>query len=367
CPFDHGASPSQTTQPLFMKSLSEENPVGQSRITVVGAGAVGLNVAARLAISGHRVSVFTRRPEAAKVIESQGLRLVDPARNQEVRARLLVDHHLEDSVEAGTTRWLICLRTGETESIAQKIQALMPKAQLASLQNDVINEAILGRYFSQVSGIVLRQTCTLRNLNTILATGGGRVIVGDYPSGWGPLSAEWADDFEAAGFEVGRSSDIASDKWLKLVYNCLSAVNALICKEDHVTPDFVEIKVRLLEEAQTALTAEHISHSSCDGRDRTINAEIEQLRRSLIDGTSRRDLPLYNACWAALQDPVRPLEADLYHQRILSLAEGKGLSAPSHRVILDAVSRAWTLQTGPEKLRARAVLKEIDARRSEIS
>jgi 2-dehydropantoate 2-reductase len=343
-----------------MNSAHKEKPSSQKRITVVGGGAVGLNLAARLAISGRHVSVFTRRPEAATAFESQGLRLVDPAQDQEIAVRLLVDRKLEDSVKAGTSRWLICLRTGETDSIAQKLHTLVPNAQVASLQNDVINEEILGRYFSEVVGIVLRQTCTLRDVNTVLATGKGRVILGDYPAGWGSLSNEWADDFEEAGFEVGRSHDILSDKWLKLVYNCLSAVNALIRKEDHVKPEFVEIKVRLLEEAQAALTAANIAHSSCDGQDRTIQSEIEHLRRSLMDGTSRRDLPLYNACWAALQDPGRPLEADLYHERILSLAKGHGLSAPSHRVILDAVSNAWTHKTGPEKLHAMAVLQEID-------
>ncbi|MAJ59235.1 MAG: hypothetical protein CBC48_03930 [bacterium TMED88] len=344
-----------------MNSVHKEKPSSQKRTTVVGGGAVGLNVASRLAISGQHVSLFTRRPEAAKAFESQGLRLVDPARNQECSARLLVDRKLEDSVKAGTNRWLICLRTGETDAIARRIHTLMPNAQVASLQNDVINEEILGRYFSQVVGIVLRQTCTLRDVNTVLAMGKGRVILGDYPAGWGALSADWADDFEEAGFEVGRSHDILSDKWLKLVYNCLSAVNALIQKEDHVKPEFVEIKVRLLEEAQAALAAANIAHSSCDGRDRTIHAEIENLRRAFIDGTSRRDLPLYNACWAALQDPARPLEADLYHERILSLAKRHGLSAPSHRVIFAAVSKAWTERTGPEKLRAVAVLKAIDS------
>ena len=70
-----------------MNSVHKEKPSSQKRTTVVGGGAVGLNVASRLAISGQHVSLFTRRPEAAKAFESQGLRLVDPARNQECSAR----------------------------------------------------------------------------------------------------------------------------------------------------------------------------------------------------------------------------------------------------------------------------------------
>ncbi|MDG2048630.1 MAG: 2-dehydropantoate 2-reductase N-terminal domain-containing protein [Myxococcota bacterium] len=344
-----------------MKSLSEEKQPTSSRITIVGAGAVGLNLAARLTSSGTQVGVLTRRPDAASQLESEGIRLVDPAGNHEVVARISVTCNLEDAIGSGTDRWLICHRTGETESIARKLHAHAPDARIASVQNDVVNESILRRYFPQVTGVVLRQTCTLRQTNTVLATGSGRIIVGDYPSGWGPLSERWARDFEEAGFDVGRSSDIASDKWLKLVYNCLSAVNALIDREDHVTPSFVEIKVRLLEEARAALTAARIPCLSCDGRDRPIEAEIEHLRRTLLEGTSRRDLPLYNACWTALKEPSRTLEADLYHKRIIALAARHGQPAPSHRVILNAVCRAWTEKTGPEKLRAAVVLAQIDS------
>ena len=329
-------------------------------VTLIGAGAVGLNLAARLASCGTPIRLFTRRPEVAAKIAHEGLRLIDPATQDQTMARIEPTADLKTAVAPGTGPVIICVRTGETEELAGKIHAIAPQTRIASAQNDVENEGILARHFQQVAGIVLRQTCTLQDSRTVLATGQGRIVIGDHPDGFGSLSAELADRFEAAGFDVGRSHHISSDKWLKLIYNCLSAVNALIRKADHSQAAFVEIKIRLIQEAQSALALTDLDPRSCDGRDRNIHEEINQLRQALADGTSGRNLPLYNACWVALQDPNRPLEADRYHERIIEMAEQYDLPSPSHRVIRDAVTRARTECTGPECLKASDVLNEIE-------
>ena len=54
-------------------------------ITVVGAGAVGLTLGARLAQSGSEVVLVTRRPEAAEAIERNGVRVEDAASGEVVQ------------------------------------------------------------------------------------------------------------------------------------------------------------------------------------------------------------------------------------------------------------------------------------------
>ncbi|HEM45782.1 MAG TPA: hypothetical protein ENO23_01930 [Alphaproteobacteria bacterium] len=122
------------------------------------------------------------------------------------------------------------------------------------------------------------------------------------------------------------------------------------------------LKIRLLREARAALAAAGIEAGSCDGRDRSIAEEIAALRAALADGSSLRALPLYNACWAALRDPARPLESDRHHRRILSLAARHGTAAPTHAVLLEALDHARATGAGPECLGAEALLRRAIAR-----
>ncbi len=331
------------------------------QVTIVGAGAVGLQLALRLAAAGTSTHLVTRRPDVAEAIARDGGRLVDPADGRSTAARPDRVSAPADHLDLGDGPVLLCVRTGETARLARELAGASPSAVVASAQNDVGNEAILAEHFAHVLGIVVRQTCTLRDARTVLATGRGRIVIGDHPAGVGPVAQALADRFETAGFDVGRSARIGQDKWLKLVHNLMSAVNALVRRPDHTTEAFVELKIRLVEEAREALAAAGIEARPCDGRDRSIEQEIEHLRGSLADGTSARDLPLYNACWAALRDPARPLEADAYHRRIVGLADAHGTAAPANRALLEAVTRAWADRHGPECMGARELLARAKA------
>ena len=323
-------------------------------ITVLGAGAVGLAVGARLARAGLRVRFVTRRPEAAAAIASDGVRLEDPASGEAWSAR--------DGVEAvcgiaaaahdiGEGPVLLCVRATDTARVAAELADAAPNAVVASLQNDVDNAAILARSFARVIGGVYRQTCTRVADNAALALGWGRVVLGAWPHGAGSEAALLADAMRAAGYDVGLSDRIASDQWLKLCVNLMSAPNALVAPADHATHAFVEGKAQLLEEARDVLAAARIEAGSCDGRDRSLTQEIEFQRESLARGTSARRLPVYNQVWSALRHGG-PLEADRYHQRILDLAAAHGLRAPQNARVLAAVVDAWRTQRGPECMRA---------------
>lgn len=333
------------------------------RVTVVGAGAVGLNLAGRLAARGATIQLVTRRSRAAEAIARRGISLEDPATGETVHAEVAVALGIEraEGLEGGPV--MICVRASDTAEVADRLHAAAPRAVPVSAQNDVDNETLLARRFDRVLGLVVRQTCTLRDARTVLSTGRGRLVIGRHPEGACSVAEALAHRLEAAGFDVGRSSTLSNDKWLKLLHNLMSSVNALVRRPDHTRPAFVELKIRLLEEGRQALAAADIEASSCDGRDRSVEEEIAHLRRSLAEGTSARALPLFNACWAALSDPVRPLEADVYHRRILDLAMAHAMDAPTNAALLEAVTDAWATRTGPEQWRADDLLER--ARRRE--
>lgn len=326
---------------------------GGPPVVVVGAGAVGLAIGTRLARAGTPVHFVVRRAQAARSIDTEGVALEDPATGEVVRARASAS--LEGPA-ATSGPILLCLRAGDDDGMATRIARRWPDAPIVSAQNDVDSEPTLARSVTSVHGLVVRQTCTRKSDRHVLATGRGRLVLGRYPEGLDETDELLGAQLARAGFDVGLSRDIMADKWLKLFVNLMSAVNALVQREDHAGRAFVELKVRLLEEARAAFTAAGIRAVSYDGRDRSIDEEIRFIAGSLASGASARDLPLYNACWSALADPTRPLEADAYHARILELASAHGLRAPTHRAVLDCLVATSQSGVGPERERAEQLL-----------
>jgi 2-dehydropantoate 2-reductase len=327
-------------------------------IAVYGAGAVGLVVGARLARAGSDVLFITRRREVAELIESDGVRCQDLVAEEAWLVRTPAVAGIRaaaERLEGGPV--LFCMRRSETAEAASALARTQPRAIVASLQNDVDNEEILARHFATVIGGVYRQTCTRTAPNSALAAGAGRVVLGMHPRGTGPDATSLAAAFRAAGYDVGLSPCIARDLWLKLCVNLMSAPNALVRREDHETRAFIELKVRLLEEAKEVLAAAGIEASSCDGRDRSLDGEIAFQRAALERGTSARRLPLYNQVWSSLEYGS-PLEADGYHRRVLDLAARHGLSLPQNERILAALTRAARDGLGPESAAAEEILAD---------
>jgi 2-dehydropantoate 2-reductase len=327
-------------------------------ISIVGAGAVGLSAGTRLAAAGRDVRFFVRSADAAQAIEREGLVLEDPGSGEVVRARAAASVGLEAA--ASLLRpdvVLLCVRAPETAALAPALARAFPDVPIACVQNDVDNEATLARHVRCVLGVVWRQTCTRTAANGVRALGRGRAVVGRHPEGVGPAAAALAADLADAGLDVGTSSRIGEDKWLKLCVNLMSAPNALVPPDQHATRAFVETKVRLLEEARAVLAAAGIVARSCDGRDRSLDEEIAFQRDSLARGTSARRLPVYNQIWAALRDR-RALEGDGYHRRITSLGARHGVATPQNERVLQWLERAHREGRGPESVGAEELLTE---------
>ncbi|MEN8162214.1 MAG: 2-dehydropantoate 2-reductase N-terminal domain-containing protein [Myxococcota bacterium] len=300
--------------------------------TIVGAGSVGLALAARLARAGKRVLLVARRREAAGALAERGLAAVDAASG----------HRLGLAVRAATTSdWdptaggpiFVCTRTDAVEAVAARAAA--SSTPFVTFQNDVESEEVAARHVPRVIGGVWRETSTRRADDCVCLQleKPARAVVGLHPSGRDGAVDAVASLLCDAGLDVSVSETITRDKWLKLCINLMATPNALVRRPDHRDAAFVEVKVRLLEEAWAVLAAAAIEATPCDGRDRTLSEEIAFQREALARGTSARPLPLYNHVWTGLRSGAR-LEADGYHERVLALAARHGIEAPVNQRVL---------------------------------
>lgn len=327
------------------------------KITVVGAGSVGLCIAARLSRADCDVRLAARDKTAATEINRNGIEVHDPASGGRFRANppaLSGTAAIEDDGRL----LLLCIRAPDTGSVISELAHRAPSSVVACAQNDVDNEARTANDFARVVGVVVRQTCTRMSPSSVNALGAGRIIVGAYTEAATNAALQLGAAFASAGFDVGISQDIQADKWLKLCVNLTSVPNALISQSEHATAEFVEIKAQLIEEARAVLAPAGIRAASCDGRDRSLDEEIDFHRSSLERGESVRRLPIYNAVWASLRHGS-PLEADFYHGRITELGVRHDVPTPMNERARELVLHAQRQQLGPESLTCANFLEDL--------
>jgi len=327
--------------------------------TVLGAGSVGLALAAQLASAGREVLVVARRAEQAAALRA-GLTAEDPIAGGERRVAVEAAASLQDAARRiGPGPVFVCTREPDVEAAGRALaHACGTDVVVVALQNDLHGGALLARSLRRVVAGLWRQTATRVGDARVRYHGRARVVVGAEPGCDAADAARVvARDLADAGLDAAFSRSIRDDQWLKLCVNLTSAPNALVRREDHAGAAFVELKARLLEEARAALAAAGIRPASCDGRDRDLDAEIAHVRGALARGDAARPFPLYNHVWTALREGSAP-EADAYHRRILDLAARAGLGAPTHARVLAALQRAVREGLGPESFAADELLAD---------
>jgi 2-dehydropantoate 2-reductase len=321
-------------------------------ITVFGAGAIGLTLAARLARGGHAVRLCARRSDDAALLAREGIHVEEPETGAAWHA--VVQAHAGAPISE-TDPVFACVRSPQADAAAAAIAATSPGAPIVNVQNGVDGDARFAARFASVIGAVIRQGCTRVAANRVRAMQGGRIAVGRFPEGADAGVEAVAALLRSAGYDVGVSSRIAEDRWLKLCVNLMSTPNALVRPSEHGTRAFTAGKVRLLEEARDVLRAAGIAARSCDGRDRSLEQEIEQQRTALARGGGARRIPIYNSLWQALRLGA-PIEADAYHATLIELGRRHGVATPTNERALAAVLRVVAESLGPEGLGAEEVL-----------
>jgi 2-dehydropantoate 2-reductase len=322
--------------------------------TIVGTGSVGLALAARLARAGVGVLLVARRSEAASALSERGLAAVDAASG--LRVGLAVRATTLSRWEPGAGGPIFaCTRTDAVEAVAAR--AAGGAGPFVTFQNGVTSEAIAARHKAPVIGGVWRETSTRRADDCVCLQleRTGRAVLGLHPEGESAAVESAAALLRSASLDVSVSAAITRDKWLKLCITLMTAPNALVRRPDHRDAAFVEVKARLLEEAQAVLEAAGIDATPCDDRDRTLAQEIAFQRDSLTRGTSARPLPLYNHVWTGLHRGVS-LEADDYHERIIRLGSRHGVRTPVNERVLACLREASRDRLGPECFAARTLL-----------
>lgn len=202
----------------------------ESKIAVVGAGALGSYFGGVFARAGHQVTLIGRAGHV-DAINRNGLRLLANGGEQ----RISISATIDVSAVSGASLILFCVKSFDTEAAAAAMAPhLSTSAVVLSLQNGVDNPERIGRHVrNQVIPVLIYVGANIPEPGAVQHTGGSNVVIGQLKAFResapdGVSLADIAAAFSGAGLTVKTSDDVEADLWIKLLMNATyNAVSAL--------------------------------------------------------------------------------------------------------------------------------------------
>jgi 2-dehydropantoate 2-reductase len=298
------------------------------RFVVIGAGAIGGTVAARLHEAGREVVAIARGAHLAAIRE-HGLRVEEPDRSRTVR--------LATAADVGEIDWrpddvaLMCTKTQDSEAILDALRAVAPDVTVACLQNGVANERLAAARFANVQAVYVVLPAEHLEPGLVVGYSGpvpGILDVGRYPREVDEITERISDGLGAAGYSSSALVEVMPWKYRKLLVNLANAAEAACGPDDPGLRDLVRAA---RAEGERSLDAAGIGYASgADDRRRadgfvTFRPAGEHARAG-------------GSTWQSLRRGTGSVEAQFLNGEIVSVGREHGVPTPVNEVLLSTIT-----------------------------
>lgn len=279
------------------------------RIAVIGPGAMGCLLAARLSQSGAKVTLVDHNPDRAARLSQSGLRVASGG--QDLTVPLAATH----AVPSGTELIVVCTKARATAGLV-----LPAETPVLTLQNGLGNAETL----CSLVGSAWVLAGTTAEASEWLAEGQVRQTVSGVTrfGAWTSCDARPAvDAFTAAGFEVETTEAPGQAIWEKAAMSAgVEPLAALLGVTNGKLMAVAEVRQLLRD-----LVVEAVKVASLEGY---------RFPYSLVEGAEAYCEESANAVAPMLQDVRRnrPTEADALIGEIIRRAQAAGLPTPRLRM-----------------------------------
>lgn len=306
------------------------------RFAIVGAGAIGCALAARLAHAGADVTLVVRDPARAALIAGQGIACREGAVSYVARPRVA-----RTVPDGGVDVLVMAVKAGDLPAVAASLpQGIGPQTLVMPLVNGipwwlagaggetiqaVDPDGILQRRFlpEQVVGSVVYTTATVEGPAAVRVTGSQKLVLGALCPDRTAAVAALAQRLRAYGIEIEVSDTIVDAVWnkvaLNLATNPLSVVTGAplgqLCSDARLEP----IVSNILDEAWRVAARYNA---------RPPMTREDMLNRGRAAGAHRTSM---------LEDyrKGRPLELSAIADAVFELAARVGMDLPVSRAVVD--------------------------------
>ncbi|MHB1486300.1 MAG: ketopantoate reductase family protein [Acidimicrobiales bacterium] len=293
------------------------------RYVVVGAGAIGGVVGARLHQAGHEV-VLVARGGHLRAIRDRGLIVQSPgatdALNIDTASR---PSHIE--WRDGDVVMMAVKSHQSGAALADLIASAPVVTPIICLQNGIANEPAALRFFANVYGVSV--ACPTSHLEPGVVRAWstpvtGLLDIGRYPSGYDELAEAVAGDLSSATFSSKAIGDIRRWKHRKLLTNLGNAIEA-ICGPPARQGSLAEVVTR---EGKAVLDTAGLEYATAD-EDRVRRGDFLRLGR--IKGESRPG----GSSWQSLKRATGDIETDYLNGEIVLLGRLHGVATPANELL----------------------------------
>lgn len=301
------------------------------RVLLVGAGAVGSVLAARLESAGATVTLIARE-EHTRAIEEHGLVIegVGAGTFRPAARALLAAGPPEDA-------YVLAVKTFDLEAAARELAAHRSPRPTLLVQNGLDVEATAARGLAaggwtdpahELVRAVQSVPATWIGPGRVRATGTGEIVLPD-PAVPGPASdaaRTWLELLRSTSLPVRTTLDLAREVWRKVLVNAaINPVTAIhgVANGALLEPPLREEARGLLEEARRVAEREGAGFS----REEAVG-ELDRVARATASNRS-----------SMLQDVERgrPTEIDAISGAILARGRSAGVSLPATEAAIRAV------------------------------
>jgi 2-dehydropantoate 2-reductase len=317
------------------------------RFVILGAGAIGGVVGAKLHQSGSDVSLIARGAHY-EAIREHGLTIEQP--HQSATLRIPVADSPGALEWTGDEVVMVATKSQDTAGALDALRgAAPPSTPVVCLQNGVENERVALRLMPNVYGAVVMSPTGHLEPGIVQAygtRGTGVIDIGRYPEGLDALCEEVASALEPADFSSVPRPDIMRYKHAKLISNLGNAVDA-ICEPG---PEAEELIQFAQEEGRAALAAAGIEFVSDE-----VNDVVGRWKRLDLQPIAGRE----RAGSSTRQSLVRgapTLETDYLNGEVSLLGRLHRVATPVNDALCDLSARHVRERRGAQTVSAGEVL-----------
>ena len=244
------------------------------KICVVGAGAIGGLLGAKLALAGEEVTLIARGPHL-EAIQANGLKLIEEDGSELIASNVRATAAIPDAGEQDVV--LLALKAHQIESVAAQVPSLYgPATSVVTLQNGIPwwyfqrhGGEFDGRRLEsldpaqliesnipaeRILGSIAYPAAEKITPGVIQHIEGNRFPVGELDGSKSERAETVTAAFTAAGFKTPVLTDIRAQIWLKalgnLTFNPISALTRATLVDICTFPETRQLAAEMMREAQ---------------------------------------------------------------------------------------------------------------------
>lgn len=287
------------------------------RFVMVGAGAVGGTLGARLFAAGHDVVLIARGAHGSAIAE-RGLRFGTPEGYATYRIPVAA-HPGEIAFRPDDVVFLSVKSQHTAAALADLAAVAPPGIHVVCAQNGVENERLALRLFANVHGMCVKVLAVYLEPGVVLAHGtprSGMFDLGRFPRGIDEVDVAVAAALDGAHCLALADPDVMRRKYAKLIANANNALEAACGRVARDHP----LRGRIRDEAVAVLDAAGIAHEVPPDDD----ARIAQQRPQPVEGLAHAG----NSTWQSFARGAGSIEVDELNGEIVLLGRLHGIAAP---------------------------------------